>query len=137
MILLLLGCGLTGDWSGTIECDDGSEADVEATLEPDGANEWSGEMEMSTTVTVEGYEIFGRYTYDIVLEMDGAMGEQEVEMSGELSDCYVEMDGEDVTDQVECDEGTEIDNDGEDWTWDGANTIEVDGDDCDGEVERD
>lgn len=137
MILFLLGCGLTGDWSGSIDCGGGSDIDIEATVEPDGSNEWAGEMEWASSDNVDGRDVVARFTFDVVLEMDGSFGEQEVEMSGELTDCFMSTDGEDVSDQINCNEGWEIDNGDDEWTWDGANTIDVEGDDCNGEVERD
>ncbi len=152
VLLVLPGCvfgpGLAGDWSGTIECEDEDsdlEFDIELELEAEGGGVYAGEMSflVEQEVISEGdlYVLIMEVDLDVEVETSGG-GEQGLDMDTSYADsnCSISLAGQDLGSD-ECtemglDEG-DLENSGaSDLVWDGADTIEVDDDDCEGEIER-
>lgn len=122
MFLLLLACTpLSGDWSGDIRCG-GYAMDVDLTLEWS-EGEYQGEGTLDCTDAL-GYEC--EQTFDIQIEADGFLGEQDLEV--DLDDCS--YDAGFASGDVTCDNPENV-------VWDGADAIEGAWADCDLDLERD
>lgn len=144
-LLSLAGCmpSLVGEWEGEIECEETS-MDLSIELEADGGGEFSGDLETYTLMqgSTDGtsWEAELSLTIGMVFEIDGG-GEQDLDYEAEIddADCRFTIEGELYS--SDCEElGFDVDIGQEpdlgDFTWDGADTIEIDDGDCRGELER-
>ena len=131
------GCGpnIAGDWSGTLECSSADvgdyEVDIELELEVEDAGEFSGELHLLSELGYLGYVMVLDQSYDVEVEQEEPRGEQDLEVEGDCAEATLTLDGEQL--DYSCDEAGAFEQEG---TWDGADTISIDDDDCEGELER-
>ncbi|RME21490.1 MAG: hypothetical protein D6798_18005 [Deltaproteobacteria bacterium] len=124
LLLSLVGCrGLTGTWEGTLLCLDRAATitgDATLVLAPDGGGEWVGEMQAVgdyQTATVGGDMVVG---WSVQVERTRPAGRQALD--GIVDDCVVYLDGLLYTEDCFDDQLT--------WTWDGADTLTMQGPIC-------
>ena len=136
-LIFTFGCtaSLAGDWTGTLECSDDDlgdyEFDVELELEPDEDGVFVGEMRLRGKLDFEDSTIEADTTYDVEIEREEPRGEQDLEVEGECAETTTSVDGQTI--ESDCGDVDDLETEGK---WDGADSIEVDDEDCSGELTR-
>jgi hypothetical protein len=123
-LLVLAGCqGLSGSWTGTLRCleaDATLDGQAAITLVSDRGGEFEGELR------AEGEHVSGAGRQDMVLawglELEKTSPSGRQELSGRVDDCLLYVAGH-IEDE-DCREHSA------EWLWDGADSIEMQGDDC-------
>ena len=136
-LIFTFGCtaSLAGDWTGTLECSNDDvgdyEVDVELELEPDGDGVFVGEMRLRGELELPDYKLELDTTYDVEIEQEDPRGEQDLEVEGECAETSTSVDGETIGSG--CADVDDLETEG---TWDGADSVEIDDGDCEGELTR-
>ena len=144
-LFALVACSpsLEGDWDGDFQCATYT-ADLSIELDDEGDGEFAGELSMSIDQTSKEDGATIQYLVEGLIDLQiqvAGMGEQDLDYDAEWigADCETFVDG--ALAYVTCQEihfesapGSTADFG--DLTWDGADSIEIDEGDCDGELER-